>query len=439
MDSQISNEIAKNIAEIRNLESSPKSEQEKHNQIMKWVNDDYYEVRLELARLMHLFPLKEAVEKLLNDPVPKVRITLIENTPQIRKSMDSDFVLSALEKTLNDPIASVRIALANVVRNHLFFTSESVPSLNKRIQSDETPLEAFARIKVDEPLLLKGLLVDPNDDVRMAAAGNYRHFVVSLGLDFVFIRLLNSLHLIFTDEQWRVRTIGAELVFGLAILSPPDFFDHYLYPFYERFITDPCQKVSEYAISALPTFVEHFCSLDSSTINDNASPNNDSASNNNDGTVFKSSNDIKSLPSKQKGVHFYNNTNYSNADDEHEEKHQMRWLMKSLIVKLENTLTKEDNFINKQTYLLCLSELAGYIPIQFLRNTLFLPLLRTLKDSTQSDNVIILTLDILYDLRDSIHPFQKNRELKPILDRFLNSRSTDVIKERASKLLESFQ
>lgn len=432
MDSQISNEIAKNISEIRGLESSTKSEQEKHNQIMRWVNDEYYEVRLELAGLLHLFPVKEAVEKLLNDPVPKVRIALIENSPQIRKSMDSDFILSALEKTLNDPIASVRISLANIVRNHIFFTSESVPSLNKRIQSDETPLEAFARIKVDEPLLLKGLLLDPNDDVRMAAAGNYRHFVVSLGLDFVFIRLLNSLHLIFTDAQWRVRTIGAELVFGLAILSPPDFFDHYLYSFYERFLTDPCQKVREYAISALPTFVEHFCSLD-----DASSSSNDPTSNSNENSII-SGNDVKSPTNKQKGLPFFN-SNYGNADDEHEEKHQMRWLMKSLIVKIENTLTKEDNFINKQTYLLCLSELAGYIPIQFLRNTLFLPLLRTLKDSTQSDNVIILTLDILYDLRDSIHPFQKNRELKPILDRFLNSRSTDIIRERASKLLETFQ
>lgn len=436
MDSQISNEITKNITEIRNLGSSNISDQEKHSQILKWVKDNYYEVRLELAGVIHLFPVKEAVEKLLNDPIPKVRIALIENSPQIRKSMDSDFILSALEKTLNDPIPSVRISLAKVIRNHLFFTSESVPSLNKRVQSDETPLEAFVRIKIDEPLLHKGLLIDPSDDVRIAAAGNYRHFVVSLGLDFVFIRLLNSLHLIFTDSQWRVRTIGAELVFGLAILSPPDFFDHYLYSFYERFLTDPCQKVREYAISALPTFVEHFCSLDGTLNGDGTSANNDYSPNINDETYSASACDNKNSSNKQKGIPFYNN--YNNADDEHEERHQMKWLMKSLIVKLENTLTKEDNFINKQTYLLCLSEIAGYIPIQFLRNTLFLPLIRILKDSTQSDNVIILTLDILYDLRDSIHPFQKNRELKPILDRFLNSRSTEVIKERAMRLLNSF-
>ena len=153
MDSQISNEITKNITEIRNLGSSALSDQEKHEKIMKWVNDDYYEVRFELAGAIHLFPVKEAIENLINDPVPKVRIALIQNSPQIRKSMDSDFVLSILEKSLNDPISSVRISLANVVRNHLFFTSESVPSLDKRALSDETPLESFTRIKVDEPLL----------------------------------------------------------------------------------------------------------------------------------------------------------------------------------------------------------------------------------------------------------------------------------------------
>lgn len=417
MNDSVQIEIKEKIQAIKDLTNSCLSQQYFQAVINDGAKSFYHEVRRELALHMHEYPFPEIIQTLIRDKIPSVRIAIIQNSSQIRSEMGNDFIINLMKELITDPIPNVRIALANSIHDHIFLTSESTSSLNPG-QSDENALELFVRTKIDDLFLFNGLLLDQSDDVRIAAARNYRYFVNTLGFDFVFVRLLNSLQIIFIDTQYRVRIIGAELVFALGIFSPSDFFDEFLFPFYLRFLTDSCQKVREFSVSALPSFIEHFCSNSKNNIQWKA----------------------KQVDNTQKDENLFAEQieKMFQSRLQKDEEVNMKWLMKSLVVKLEKALLADNNYINQQTYLMCLREIAPYVPTQFVRKTIFLPMIHFLKDPSISDSVIILTLDILYELRESIHPFQREKELKPVLQGFVNSLATPSIKTRAAKILAFF-
>ena len=68
---------------------------------------------------------KSIIDKLIKDPIPIVRIALINATFNIRKSMNSDFILDKLLDVIVDTDSKVRIALANVIHHHVFLTDDS--------------------------------------------------------------------------------------------------------------------------------------------------------------------------------------------------------------------------------------------------------------------------------------------------------------------------
>ncbi|OHT12302.1 HEAT repeat family protein [Tritrichomonas foetus] len=369
-------DISVRINAIKQFDDPSIPAKERANLFRLASEDVYYEIREAVAQMIHTQPINDVIESLLHDQVPQVRIATIKNSEKIRRAMNNDYILELMKDNVKDPVASVRCALADIIHQHTFLTAQTQ---NEKAQTDENLLETFTRTKLNDIFLQNGLLLDPNDDVRIAASNNYRYFISNLGFDFVFCRLYNSLHVMFIDSQWRIRTNAAELVFALSMLSETDYFDEYLYPFIEKFLLDSCQKVRDYTISSLPTLVEHFCM-------------------------------------------------HENGEKD------MTWLMKSLLVNLEKTYSKSDNFIYQQAYIYCLSELASYIPTQYLRNVLFLPMIRKLKATANNDNVIILILDTLLEFKDNIHPFQKTHELKPILDNLMIN-STKTIQDRAKALL----
>ena len=389
-------DIKRKTLKLKNLENENISRKEKEEILEKLSNDKHYQVRKEVVLKLDIYPIKSIIDKLIKDPIPIVRIALINATFNIRKSMNSDFILDKLLDVIVDTDSKVRIALANVIHHHVFLTDDS-----KQLKpaNDETQLETFVRIKLNERFLLGGLLLDPIDDVRMAAADNFRYFATKLSFDFIYLSLFDSIHLMMTDPQWRIRITSAELIYGFSMLSTIDFFEEYLYQFILRFLTDSCKKVRDYAIFGLPVIVEKFCY----------------DMNENDG---KAPNPIK-----------------KNEKIELGKMKNVNWFINTFLKRLEMSLINEDNLIYKQTFLLCLFELSDYIPLKFQRKVLFLPILKILKNTDECNNVIILALDILIELKDWIHPFQKKYEITPIANA-LSSNPYALIREHAKFLLE---
>jgi len=220
--------------------------------------------------------------------------------------------------------------------------------------------------------IIDKLLSDRNDDVRIAASLNIKEITIILGFDFVFEQLYNSLHHMLTDTQWRVRNNAVELLFGLALVCSQDFFDTNLFPFLIQFLQDPFYKVRLFALNSLPTLAAKF------------------------------------------------------GED---------WLKKKLVVALKD-LAESQNYLHRETYLLAISALVSFFPVQYQSNYVFQPMIRMLKDSV--NNVVLLAIELLSKHKDSIHPFRRQYELKPILEGLVEN-SPVTIKEQASSLLAECQ
>ena len=220
--------------------------------------------------------------------------------------------------------------------------------------------------------IIDKLLSDRNDDVRIAASLNIKEITIIFGFDFVFEQLYNSLHHMLTDTQWRVRNNAIELLFGLALVCSQEFFDNNLFPFLIQFLQDPFYKVRQFALNSLPTLAAKFGE---------------------------------------------------------------EWLKKKLVVALKD-LAESQNYLRRETYLLAISGLVSFFPVQYQSNYVFQPMIRMLKDNVY--NVVLLAIELLSKHKDSIHPFRRQYELKPILEQLVEN-SPPTIKEQASALLAECQ
>lgn len=346
-------DVQKRIEAVQRFHEVPPDAREKLFQMV--AGDFNHEVRETAANLIELYP--KLYTEFIDDPDPQVRIAIINNLIKIRKTEPD--ILSNFENLSKDSVAEVRCALAKVLHEHAEFKEANG-------EIDENKLTTYIISNIQT------LLNDRNDDVRIAASENMKHMTIQFGFDFVFEKMRECLHSMLTDTQWRVRINAIEILFGLALVCPDEFFKDNLFPFLCQFLRDPCSKVRQFAISSLPTLASQFKSL------------------------------VKENNFKE---------NLSN-------------------------LSQSDNFLHRQTYLYCISELAAFYPPQYRSNLVFQPMIRMLKDPVQ--NVVLLAIELLSKHKDSIHPFRRQYELKPTLEELAENASA-TIKAQAAKLLEILQ
>jgi hypothetical protein len=216
--------------------------------------------------------------------------------------------------------------------------------------------------------LLQFLLSDAHDDVRIAASFNLIKFAAFFGFDFVFERLYEHLHLLLTDIQWRVLNNGLQIVFGLGLICTPPYFDENLMVFLRKYLIHSCRKTCFFALSSLPALAKHL---------------------------------------------------------------GLEWLAQSLIPELVK-LWNSPNFLHRQTYLMGISAVVAFFPVECRSKFVFQPMVRALRDPVA--NVVILALDLLWRHREAIHPFRRQQEMRPILEGMFEH-SSHTVSEKANALL----
>jgi hypothetical protein len=280
------------------LERVPASNREAFFDLI--LDDLNYHVREKAAQSITLCP--SAYTKYLADPIPCVRIAVIQRSVEVRLFLgDPVGIMTRLGALVRDPVSEVRAALARVLHEH------------GKVESDcKAPEFTVTRICP----VVRDLLMDPSDDVRVIGSLNLIELAIFHGFDFVFDHMQDLIRLVLTDRQWRVRNSGVQLIFGLALLCTASYFTANLMPFLTRFLTDSCKKVRQFVISGLPTVAQQF-----------------------------------------------------GAD----------WVIRSLIVELVK-FGKSPNFLDRETYLLALSALLPFFPPEYRANFVFHPAMQLLKD-----------------------------------------------------------
>jgi hypothetical protein len=295
-------------------------------------------------------------KRFLADPVPGVRIAVVQQSVPLREVLGNPItVLSELATLTKDPVADVRCAFARVLHQHARPAST--------FDSREFTLTKIAPI-------LQELLHDNSDDVKLAAASNFVELTSIHGFQFVFGDLRDHIQLILTDRQWRVRQVGIQLLVALGIVADAPYVTENLMMFYVRFLSDPCQKLREFMVAALPSLARQL------------------------------------------------------GED---------WVTQSLILELRK-LEKSPNFLNRKVYLLALSVLVSFFPVDFQANYVFHPMIRMLKDPVQ--NVVLLAIELLWQNHELIHPFRRQHEMRPILEWLMESSGPTVTEKAAAFLLE---
>jgi HEAT repeat protein len=333
----------------------------------------------------------EAVLQALSDEEPSIRLDAVSQFPTIQGPKDAlfqkvmtdsnhevreaaanvaHFCPSLFESFLTDPDPSVRIAAVNdsISLRDTIRDPRSVLDKLSAVATDPTAEVRRAIAKIlprhadlsnpddFEPIvvtlivpLLNNLLKDLHDDVRLAAALNLRELVRKFGFDVIFQHLNAGLHSILTDTQWRIRNTAVELLFQFSLVCPPQYFHDQLFQFLLLFLQDPSNKVREYAVKELPKLAQHF------------------------------------------------------GDD---------WLKSRLLPELTK-LSVSPNLFHRQTYLISLSELIAFFPVQYQSNYVLQPLMRMLKDPVH--DVVLKALELIQKHKEVMHPFQRQCELIPIL------------------------
>jgi hypothetical protein len=318
------------------------------------LTDFSCEVRRAAADSVYLCPT--IYPKFLADPVPFVRIAVIQNSLRLREALNSPItILNDLANLTKDPVPAVRCALAQILPAHAKFDSDC--------DSRALTLEKIA------PIILE-MLSDHSDDVKVSTSLILIELSIIFGYDLVFEELFDQLQIVFTDRQWRVRHTGVQLIIGLGLISPAVYFNENLMMFLRRFLTEDCHKLREAAVAALPSLAKHFGE---------------------------------------------------------------EWVMQSLIIELRQ-LEKSSNFLHRETYLWALSVLIPFFPVEYQANYVFHPMIRMLKDSVQ--NVVLLTIELLWQHHELIHPFRRQYEMRPILESLVESSSPTVTEKAAAFLLE---
>jgi hypothetical protein len=316
----------------------------------KIATDLRHEVREAAAQRIALSPSMFTL--FLVDPDPQVRVAIINNSIPVRCYFpSSDTVFGRLTESVRDPSVEVRCALARMLHQHakLDIAGNSLAFVLKHIV----------------PLVEK-LLIDQNDDVRIAASATVKELTIQFGFDFIFEHLRPGLQAMLTDLQWRVRNIPVELLFNLSLVCSAELFEGMLFDFVMAFLKDPCYRVRRFALAALPNLAQRF---------------------------------------------------------------GPEWLKTTLVNKLKE-MEDSTNFIHRQTYMLAVSSLMNFFPVQYQSNYVFQSLIRKLHDPVH--NVVLLALELLQEHRDELHPFRVQNELKPVLDGLIENRLTpSTTRERA--------
>jgi HEAT repeat protein len=282
-------------------------------QLFKIVFEDFnHEVREAAANLIALCP--SMFPTFLTDPDPDVRVAVVTNSVDVRRCLPSpELILARLADVVRDSAVEVRCALARVLHQHA------------KVDPANDPKTLVVQMIVP---LIEQLLKDFHDDVRVAASLNLRELTVQFGFDFVFENVHRCMQYMLTDMQWRVRNNAVELLFGLALVCSREFFDHHLFEFLLKFLQDPCCKVRQFALMALPSLAQHF---------------------------------------------------------------GYEWLKTRLMESLQR-MADSENFMERETYLFSISALVGFFPVQYQSNYVFQPMIRLLNDPIHNVILLALEL-----------------------------------------------
>jgi serine/threonine-protein phosphatase 2A regulatory subunit A len=319
--------------------------------ILSDLNDD---VREKAAQSITLCP--SAYTKYLADPIPRIRIAVIERSVEVRLVLgDPVGIMTQLGALVKDPVSEVRAALGRVLHEH------------GKVESDcKAPEFTVTRICP----VVRDLLMDPSDDVRVIGSLNLIELAIFHGFDLVFDHMQDLIRLVLTDRQWRVRNNGVQLIFGLALLCSASYFTANVMRFLTRFLTDSCNKVRQFVILGLPTVAQQF------------------------------------------------------GPD---------WVCQALMVELVK-FAKSPNFLDRETYLLALSELLPFFPPDYRANFVFHPAMQLLKDPVP--NVVLVAIEVLWLHNGLIHPFRRQNEMRPILETLLEKSGPTVAERAAAFLVE---
>jgi HEAT repeat protein len=261
-------------------------------------------VRERAARLVTLCPSIYA--SFLDDPVPRVRVAIVERSVELRAILrDPAGLLAKLGAMARDSARDVRVAVARALRDHA------------RVTWDCDPV-TFATLNVRP--IIQTLLSDRDDDVRIAASANLIEIATLHGFEFLFEHFLAQLRNVLRDAQWRVRVNGVQLLLGMGMVTPVEYFNENLLQFVAAFLRDSALKVREFTVSALPALAEKF---------------------------------------------------------------GRQWVVERLAAELAR-LAKSQIFMERQTALLGLAELLDFLPESYRANYFFHPAIRLLRDPVQN-------------------------------------------------------
>lgn len=299
----------------------------------------------------------------------------------------------------------------------MYQTFLSDPDPKVRVEIVKNSVEIRRALNDDENILksLQDLTKDSVAEVRVALGHViYKHSKVKLGDEGKTITLSKIVPLIDTllgDRSDDVRVAASQNIKELTILFGFDFVFEQLYTSLHHMLTDTQWRVRNNAIEIL-FGLALACNAD--FFNENLFP-----------FLIQFLRDpcnkvrafaVEGLPALVK--HFGE-----------------EWLKTKLIVSLKE-LADSPNFLYRETYLQSISVLANFFPVQYQSNYVFQPMIRMLRDPVH--NVVLLAIELLSEHRESIHPFRRQHELKPILESLVEN-SPQTIKERSNAFLAECQ
>ena len=194
------------------------------------------EVRIYASEQINLCP--NIYSQFLADPDPQVRANIIKEAPWIRKALNSTDIVDQVCKLSKDSSFIVRSAVAKI----LFKLSEK----------DE---KADFEQKIVP--VLKTLLSDESDEVRIQASLNLFPLTTEYGFDFLFEHFSSSIQSMIDDSQWRLRLCAIGIFSSLGTVSDATFVNANLLPFFKRSIHDYSACVREAVAKGLIAIANH--------------------------------------------------------------------------------------------------------------------------------------------------------------------------------------
>jgi HEAT repeat protein len=276
------------------------------------AGDTCNEIRRAAAELILICPT--AFQYFLADQDSKIQTIIVATSVEIRRNHPEPATVLAL---LTNPsffravAADVRYAIGSVIADHV------------KLEENETVSQTVAeRIAPVVELYMK----DSDDGVRLAISKSVNEIGKYFGIEFALGHFHNAFHRMLTDSQWRVRVNAIELLYGLAIVSPLEFFEAHLFDFIIKFLKDDNHRVRHFTLSGIPQLADRF------------------------GT---------------------------------------EWVIGKLVPQLR-ALASSPNYIQRETFLLAISLLVKYFPERRRANLAFQPMIKLLSDDVNSVVLVAL-------------------------------------------------